>query len=80
MNCVIIGNGRAPVGRKAINWTNTDRLSIAHVGENSNDIFIQYKKVLFQKLHLKCHLQNAGHFMQASMCLCMMKTTFLSSN
>ena len=56
VNWVSIGsrNGLSPVRRQAITRTNTDLLSIRHLGTTFSDIWIEIKKtVTFTKIHLK---------------------------
>ena len=55
VNWVIIGsgNGLLPYRHQAITWTNTDLLSIWHLGTNFSEILIKTQWFSFKQMHLK---------------------------
>ena len=69
INYAIIGsdNGLSPVWRHAVIWTNDGLLLIGHLGTNFSEMLIKLQQFSFMKMHLKCRLQNVGHFIYASM-------------
>ena len=56
--------------RHAIIWTNARILLIGPLGTNLSEILIELHAFLFKKKKniSKCHLENGGHFVSASMC------------
>ena len=68
-NLTIIGvdNGLSPGRRKAIIWTNAGMLLIGSLRTNFNKILLEIHTFSFKKIHLKCRLENGGHFVSASM-------------
>ena len=69
-NLTIIGsdNGLLPGLRQAFIWTNDGILLIGPLGTNFREILIEIHMVSLIKFIWKCHLQNVGHFVSASMC------------
>ena len=59
-------NDLSPIRRQAIR-TNAGLLSIGPLGTNFSEIWIEIQNFSFMKMHLKCHLQNGGHFVQGEM-------------
>ena len=55
VNWVIIGsgNGLSPVRRQAVTWTNAGLLSIALLGTNFSEIWIEILSFSFKIMHLK---------------------------
>ena len=53
---------------QAITWTNADIhvLSIGLLGTNFSQILFAIQEFSTSKMHLKCYLQNDGHFVQVS--------------
>ena len=58
------GNGLSPVWYQAI--SNDDLLSIGYLGTYSNKISFAIQIVTFKKCISICHLQNDGHYVEAS--------------
>ena len=69
INYTVIGldNGVSPDRRQAIIWTNTGLLSIAPLGKNFNEIWIEIQKFYWRKCLWKCRLQMATILLR-SMC------------
>ena len=69
-NLTIIGsdNGSAPGRRPAITWTNVGILLIGPLGTNFSETLIEIRTFSFKKIHLKCLLENGGHFASALKC------------
>ena len=69
-NLTIIGsdNCLSPGRRQAITWTNVGILLIGPLGTNFGEMLIEIHPFSFKKIHLKCRLENGGHFVSASMC------------
>ena len=61
-----IDNAMSPVWHQAIIWTNADLSSIWILGMIVNEIFIKIPEFSLRKYIWKCHLQNGGHFIWAS--------------
>ena len=58
-------NGLSPGRRQAIIWTNDFILLIGPLETNFNEILIGIYIFSFKKMHLKCRLENGGHFVSA---------------
>ena len=63
-----LGNGLSPDMHWAIVWNNTDILLFASLWTNIVKFESKYTHCLSRKRIWKCHLQNEGHFVQASDC------------
>ena len=53
---------------KAIIGTNDGILLIGPSGINLSEVLIEIHIFSLKKMHLKCRLENGGHFVSATMC------------
>ena len=69
-NLTIIGsdNGLSPVQYQAVIWANAGISLIRPLGTNFNEILIEIHTFPLKKCIWKCHPENGGHFVSASMC------------
>ena len=67
---IIIGpdNGLSPGRRPAITWTNAGILLIGPMATNFSEILIKFIHFHSRKSIWKCRLENAVHFVSASVC------------
>ena len=59
-------NGLSPGRRQTVIWTNAGILLFVTLGTNFTETWST--SIFIQEMHWKCHLENGGHFVSASMC------------
>ena len=66
---VIIGsdNGLRPSRHQAIIWISAGILLNGPLGTNFSEVLIELYTVSFKRVHLKCPMENGGHFVSGSM-------------
>ena len=68
LRIIVSNNGLSPGWCQAIIWTNAGILLIGPLGTNFYEILIKIYTFSLKKCIWKCHLENGGHFVSASMC------------
>ena len=62
LTIIVSANGLSPDRHQAIVWTNAGILLIEPLGTNLSENLIEIHSCSFKKMHLKCRLENVGHF------------------